>query len=40
MTLINQLLDGKLWSDAITSDVIDKIVENQENHVEKEAFSK
>ena len=40
MTLKNQLLDGKLWSDAITSDVINKIVENQGNHVEKEAFSK
>ena len=38
MTLKNQLLDGELWTNAIPSDVINKVVENQENKVKKEAF--
>lgn len=38
MTLKKQLLDGELWGDAIPSDVITKVVENQENKVKKEAF--
>jgi hypothetical protein len=38
MTLKKQLLDGELWDDAITSDVINKVVENQGNQVKKEAF--
>jgi hypothetical protein len=40
MTLKNRLLDGELWSNAITSDVINKLVENQENQVKKNPLSK
>jgi hypothetical protein len=35
MKLKKQSLDGELWDEAITSDVINKVVENQ---VKKEAF--
>jgi hypothetical protein len=38
MTLKKQLLDGELWDDTITSDVINKVVKNQGNQVKKEAF--
>ena len=38
MTLKKQLLNGELWDDAITSDVINKVVKNQGNQVKKEAF--